>query len=445
MGSQNQFQIEVLGPIAFDLPLDSELVYFEGFERYQSRLLAALNGVSRELAEEEPPAGAAPWTVAAIEEQDLLYTPPGGRNRDVLPMALVRYEDPLVSALVDGDLKAVAGENWSLRALSVNFFTFSVACVRLSMTVTLPPSLDSHAFAILTEQITTRLSTQLWRRLERVVQAFEQGARLAIPLSLDDGSGSTTSKDDGLLWLQRVFITESDDPAAARDHYRGMLPNFYEVLEFRDSVVVIGVDNSVIACNAVAEEPDWIIRIFEFEAAMLARALAIDGALFHELNALVVTSRGANRRQSLKHVRFATRSFEGSELFRSKVQSTVAFLGSASVGVWQSRTRVSGWGQLEASTERKLTLLSRMAQQRYSEAEAHRTDRFNRLALMFTLFTVLSSGAALADFVVGGAILGVNETRLMLLTTMTAVFSVLVLATSLTARPLRVWRRKQSE
>ena len=35
---------------------------------------------------------------------------------------------------------------------------------------------------------------------------------------------------------------------------------------------------------------------------------------------------------------------------------------------------------------------------------------FNRLALMFTLFTVISSGAALADFVVGGAILGVKLT-----------------------------------
>lgn len=444
MGSQNQFRIEVLGPIAFDLPLDSELVYFEGFDRYQSRLLAVLNGASRELAEEEPSA-VAPWTVAAIEEQHLLYTPPGGRNRDILPMAFVRYEDPLVSALVDGDLKAVAGEDWSLRALSVNFFTFSVACVRLSMTVTLPPSSDSDALAILTEQITTRLSTQLWRRLEKVVQDFEQGARLAIPLSVDDGSVSITSKDDGLLWLQRVFITECDDPTAARDHYRGMLPNFHEVLEFRDSVVVVGVDNSVIACNAAADEPDWIIRIFEFEAAMFARALAIDGALFDELNALVVTSRGANRRQSLEHVRSAIRSFEGSELFRAKVQSTVAFLGSASVGVWQSRTRVSGWGQLEASTERKLTLLSRMAQQRHSEAEAQRTDRFNRLALIFTLFTVLGSGATLADFVVGGAIVGVNETRLMLLAAMTAAFSVLALATSLSARRLRIWQRKRSQ
>lgn len=444
MGSQNQFQIEVLGPISFNLPMDSELLYFEGFDRYQSRLLAALSGGSSELVEEEPPVGAAPWTVAAIEEQDLLYTPPGGRNRDVLPMALVRYEDPLLSALVDGDLKDVAGENWSLRALSVNFFTFSVACVRLSITVTLPPSLDPHALAILTEQITTRLSTQLWNRLETVVQAFEQGAKIAIPLLKDDGSGSPAPKG-GLLWLQRVFITETDDPTAARDHYRGMLPNFYEVLEFRDSLIVIGVDNSLIACNAAAEEPDWIIRIFEFEAAMLARALAIDGALFDELNALVVTSRKANRRQSLKHVRFATRSFEGSELFRAKVQSTVAFLGSASVGVWQSRTRVSGWGQLEASTERKLTLLSRMAQQRYSEAEGQRTGRFNRLALVFTLFTVVSSGTVLADFVVGGAILGVNETRLVLLATMTVAFSVLVLATSLTAQPLRVWRRKRSE
>ena len=338
MESQTHFQIEVLGPIAFDLPLDSELLYFEGFDRYQSLLLAALNGGSRELAEEEPPAGVAPWTVAAIEEQDLLYTPPGGRNRDVLPMALVRYEDHLVSALVDEDLKAVAGGNWSLRALSVNFFTFSVACVRLSMTVTLPPSQDSERLAILTEQITTRLSRQLWQRLEGVLQAFKQGARLAIPLLVDEGSGSTTAKD-GLLWLQRVFITEYDDPAGARDHYRGMLPNFYEVLEFRDSVVVIGVDNSVIARKAAAEESDWIIRIFEFEAAMLARALAIDGALFDELNALVVTSRAANRRQSLKHVRSATRSFKGSELFRAKVQSTVAFLGSASVGVWQSDAR----------------------------------------------------------------------------------------------------------
>ena len=64
-----------------------------------------------------------------------------------------------------------------------------------------------------------------------------------------------------------------------------------------------------------------------------------------------------------------------------------------------------------------------MAQQRYNEAEAHRTDRFNRLALVFTLFTVLSSGTVLADFVVGGAILGVNETRLVLLATMTVAFS----------------------
>jgi hypothetical protein len=201
-------------------------------------------------------------------------------------------------------------------------------------------------------------------------------------------------------------------------------------------VIVPGVDTSVICIRTgYKESADWILRIFEFADVVYASLLQMDTWLFDQLNHVVLTSRASGHAKAIEAVRNAQFSFERVELHRAKVDTTVGMLGSASTAVWGARCRMAGLPHLDASLTRKLELLGRLAQARHEASELAHASRLNRLALVFTLFSVASSGTALINFAYGGAWLSPSESRILVLI---GLFLAVLVATLLTIREVRI-------
>jgi hypothetical protein len=424
-------KLVLVGPISLNIELDAESLHENGYEDVQRSATAYLNKLTSGHGESFNQA----WTFNELSDKAVLFSPPGFENRHLLPMAFLRFDSNEVTTKVGEILRAIAGSEWEVHSCSLNFFTFGFATIKLELQNQTKDSLIGQTE--IAEEFSHGLAEHLSEPINPVLRAYENGLRSVLSQWVVP---TLTSKERhaGLLWLQRIIIWDVDDVSRFTGEAKSAVPNVHEILEYRDCLVVPAVDTSILCLRANDTEPeDWIVRIFQFEAAVSASLLQMDGWLFDELNHVVLASRTCGSAEAAAIVRAAQASFERVELHRAKIDSTVAFLGSASVAVWEARSRVSGLPQLDAALTRKLELLQRLSQARYTAAELAQSRRLNRLALIFTLFSAASSGTALVDFAYGGKWLSPNVSRLFVLTAMLLAICV---ATLLAIREVRMKR-----
>jgi hypothetical protein len=422
-------QLVLLGAFSLDVELDAESLHDNGFYTAQRSLTTHLN----ELACSSNEATDQPWTYGELGEQAVLFAPPGFANRQMLPMAFLRFDSEEITAKVRSYLRAIIGNDWDLVACSINFFTFGFAAVRLDLHHRASKPVFQDAAAV--EEFSYQLAERLTDVLKPVRLDYQSGVRAVLP-QLVVPTLTSNERHEGLLWLHRILLWNADRLATMADEAEKTVPNVHEILKFRDMVIVPGVDTSVICIRTgYKESADWILRIFEFADVVYASLLQMDTWLFDQLNHVVLTSRASGHAKAIEAVRNAQFSFERVELHRAKVDTTVGMLGSASTAVWGARCRMAGLPHLDASLTRKLELLGRLAQARHEASELAHASRLNRLALVFTLFSVASSGTALINFAYGGAWLSPSESRILVLI---GLFLAVLVATLLTIREVRI-------
>ena len=423
-------QMVLLGPVSIQTTLDAETLHERGYAGAQRSLAASLNRGADALGSQ-----ANPWTFDEPAEQALLFTPPGFANRNLLPMAFIRFASQELVDTLNGYLQPLS-HDWVITSCSLDFFTFGFAAIRLDLSCRTPGSIGEKVAEV--EKLSTQVAVGLYKLVEPVIRDYEYEASRVTPDAVLPVL-TTNHRHEGLLWLHRILLLHTDNLTEVAMDARAIVPNVHEVLAFRDYQIVPGVDTSIICVRTGQEEgPDWIIRIFELAIAVFASLLQMDGWLFDQLNHIVLVSRNHRRADAAEAVRRAQSTFERVALHRTKVDSTVSFLGSASVAVWASRSRVSGLPQLDDSITRKVELLSRLAQTRHVSVEQAHANRLGRLALLFTIFSVASSGVALIDFMYGGAWLSASLSRGLVLIGMVLA---LVVATLLMIRESEVPRK----
>jgi hypothetical protein len=423
-------ELVLLGAFPLEAELDAESLHYNGYAAAQQSLAAYLNSPGDRTGKEERPS----WIYNNLNEQAVLFAPPDFPNRQILPMAFLRFESEEITAELSRHLTADTGHAWHIASCSLNFFTSGFASIRLDLRHS---RINTDAVEVsVIEEFSHHLAERLADAVKPVRLEYEKAVRTVLPQLVIPALISKEHHHAGVLWLHRILIWRADDLRAMAENAEAVVPNVHETLIFRDVAIVAGVDTSVI-CNKIdhIEPPDWIIRIFEFTDVVYAYMLQLDAYLFDELNRVVFSSRTAGSFEAAEAARGAQSISERVSLYRANVDTTVGSLGSASIAIWRARWQMAGTPHLDASLSRKLELLGRLAQSRNEAAELAHARRLNRLALIFTLFSVASSGTALIDFAYGGAWLSTSESRIFVLF---GLFLAVIVATLLTIREVRL-------
>jgi len=168
-------QLVLVGPISLDVELDAESLHDNGYKIAQRELAAHLN----ELTNNHVKSTGQAWTFDELDEQTLLFTPPGFTNRDLLPMAFLRFDSPEVTTKVAHSLRAVVGDEWSIASCFLNFFTFGFATIRLDLRQRTSDPQVGHAAIV--EQFSHQLAERLPDTLKPVLRRYESGTRAILP------------------------------------------------------------------------------------------------------------------------------------------------------------------------------------------------------------------------------------------------------------------------
>lgn len=397
-------RLTLIGPVSMAVGLDAERLHLSSYASTQEAVASRLNQVT--------PIGKCLWHYDPAQETELLFTPPGFANRVLLPLAFLRLEADELRRGLAAHFSASA-VRWVVERCTVDFFSFAVAAVRIDLRYEATDRAVPEAACV--ETLSQQLSGVIWPYLQEAVKQFVDGVR-ATCTDLIVEQPTQRTRHDGLLWLQRVARWLVDDLDEVRGAAQRYVPTVSEVLSYRDQLIVAGVDTSVICTrNGSSENDEWVLRVFALEAAVGASLLNVDGWLFDQLNQVVLEGETETRSQASANVRTTQATFERVELHLTKIDSTVMFLGSASVAVWQARARVSALPELERAIQRKLSALERLANTRHTEIERVYSRRLNHLALLFTIVGGVSASIALIDFTQGGAWLGPSVSRMLVL------------------------------
>lgn len=233
-----------------------------------------------------------------------------------------------------------------------------------------------------------------------------------------------------LRWMHRVYVVElpTIPPAEELSSLKRVLPHFHQEFLFPDFGVLPGIDSSVILLSEERREaPEWILRVFDFQHALSAVLIELDRQLFNEVVQLRSTSASESRRELVSVGERIESLHAQVQLVNARTETVLTNLGAASLSIWKALEEVQCQGQVVAAIRDKMAILRDAHQSRVAEAAARRSERLNRTVLLFTLFGVISSLAAVVDFATGKQVLGPDGGRILLLAAITGICGALLM------------------